>query len=69
MRMTGATLMVFGLLVLIKPELIAYIVAMICIAIGTQLLFISGIFSGGQGNKEGSGPISFGGYEIYKKKK
>lgn len=66
MRTTGATLIVFGLLVLIKPDLIAYIVAMLCIAIGTQFLFISGVFSNG---KEGSESISFGGYEIYKKKK
>jgi hypothetical protein len=66
MRTTGAILVVFGILVLIKPELIAYIVAMICIALGTQFLLLSGILSK---SKDAGGPISFGGYEIYKKRK
>ncbi len=68
MRTTGAILIVFGVLVLIKPDLIAYILAFICIAIGVQFLFLSGIFATG-GKKSNGDPIRFGGYEIYKKNK
>lgn len=64
MRTTGAILLVFGIFVLIKPELIAYIVAFICIALGTQLIIASGLFG-----KTGQGGVKFGDYEILRRKK
>lgn len=67
MYFLGFAFLVFGLLIILNPALLAYIVAFFFIFLGVQMIFIANRMRSLH-NKSQSG-FSFGGYEIIKRKK
>ncbi|PID84609.1 hypothetical protein CSB09_00100 [Candidatus Gracilibacteria bacterium] len=58
---------IFGILIFIVPEIIAYIVATVFLIIGFNLAFLAYKMRGYSKKNESS--FSFGGYEIVRRKK
>ncbi len=65
MKSVAIILIGFWILILIQPNIIAYIVAIVFIFLGLNMLVVSGAF----GAKNPDDPIRFAGYEIYRRKK
>ncbi|NDK19575.1 hypothetical protein GW819_01925 [Candidatus Gracilibacteria bacterium] len=63
MNLIGIIFLLFGLLVIAAPELIAYIIGIFFILIGANILLASTLFKNGKRES-----IQFGKYEIFRKK-
>ncbi|MDD2892280.1 MAG: hypothetical protein PHQ95_04935 [Candidatus Gracilibacteria bacterium] len=63
MNLVGLTFVLFGILVILAPALIAYIIGIFLILIGTNILLASTLFKNGKRES-----IQFGKYEIFRKK-
>ena len=66
MRTFSIILIVAGILIFIAPEIVAYIIATVCLFIGIQGLIVTHMM---QSKRRPDEPIQFAGYEIYRKKK
>jgi multisubunit Na+/H+ antiporter MnhC subunit len=66
MRTIGAILCVFGILFIVFPDLVAYIIGFFFLSIGANMLIASVAF--GRKNQD-SASFRVGDYEIYRRKK
>ncbi len=65
----GAGLILFGIIVLAYPQLIAYLIAFFFIAIGINMLVFGMRIQRGQNAKNGQNGFRFGSYEIIRRNK
>ncbi|MDD2917156.1 MAG: hypothetical protein PHH70_04905 [Candidatus Gracilibacteria bacterium] len=63
MNLIGVVFVLFGILVIAAPDLIAYIIGIFFIIIGANMFLFSVIFKNGKRES-----IQFGKYEIFRKK-
>ncbi|HRI35987.1 MAG TPA: hypothetical protein PK765_02745 [bacterium] len=67
MRTIGAIFFIFGVLFIIFPDLVAYIIGFFFLSIGVNMLIASVAF--GRKDQQDRQTFRFGDYEIYRRKK